>query len=28
MDIYGNFLVEFATEDADEIIELQSNPRG
>lgn len=28
MDIYGNFLVEFTTEDGDEIIELQSNPRG
>ena len=28
MDIYGNFLVEFATEDGDEIIDLHSNPRG
>ena len=28
MDIYGNFLVEFATEDGDEVIDLQSNPRG
>lgn len=27
-DIYGNFLMEFTTEDADEIIDIQSNPRG
>lgn len=28
MDIYGNFLLEFVTEDGDEVIEIQSNPRG
>lgn len=27
-DIYGNFLIEFVTEDGAEIIEIQSNPKG
>ena len=27
-DIYGNFLLEFATEEGDEIIDIQTNPRG
>ena len=27
-DIYGNFLLEFLTEAGEEIIDIQSNPRG
>ncbi len=27
-DIYGNFLLQFQTEDADEIIDIQTNPKG
>ena len=28
VDIYGNFLLEFSTEEGDEIVDLQSNSRG